>query len=121
MNGTEKGIKEVAEIIKSKSSGDLLKANKIVKSSEVFQFLRKFSKSKSIKHLLTTKNIKNSDNKKQNEHDMLQANQANLKGSSSYANNIKQVISLNSTIHERYQKLQKISLHHIFNKGIVKL
>lgn len=63
------------------------------------------------------KEIKNSEDKILNEHDM-QASQANqLKCSYSYVNNIKQVININSSIHDRYQKLQKISLHRILNKG----
>lgn len=78
------------------------------KVSVLCSFTRKISKSE---------NLKTSAHNKQNEHDMLQANQANLKCSSNYANNIKQVISINSSLHERYHKLQKISLHHILTKG----
>lgn len=70
-----------------------------------------------LRNLPNSENFKTSAHNKLNEHDMLQANQANLKCSSSYANNIKQVISINSSLHERYQKLQKISLHHILAKG----
>lgn len=80
-------------------------------------YLRKFPRSKLIKRWLSAKKTKDSANQKLNEHDMLQANQANLKCSTSYASNVKQVININSSFHERYHKLQKLSLHHILSKG----
>lgn len=80
-------------------------------------YLRKFPRSKILKRWLCAKKNKDSANQKLNEHDMLQANQANLKCSTSYASNVKQVININSSFHERYHKLQKLSLHHILSKG----
>lgn len=101
------------EIIKKVTSESL---KTIVNNpSGLYSLLGSLSKAETLKHW--SNEIQNSAHKKLNEHDMLQANQANLKCSSSYANNIKQVININSTIHERYHKLQKISLHHILTKG----
>lgn len=115
MNETEKRIEEV---IKKVNCGKTEDSKTIInKASSVYALLQKYPKSKNIKQLFNVKKVKNSAHKKLNEHDMLQANQANLRCSTSYANNIKQVININSTIHERYQKLQKISLHHILSKG----
>lgn len=108
----------------------------MIESEKRFEETKKVNCEKSLEHLKTIienpsglrsilKNFplsedlkKNSSNKKLRHYDMqLQANQANLKCSSSYVNNIKQAISINSSIHERYHKLQKISLHHILSKG----
>lgn len=71
MNGTEKGFKKVN--CQSRSNAN------VVKPHDVYKFLRKFSKSKNIRQLLYARRIKNSAHKKLNDHDMLQANQANLK------------------------------------------
>lgn len=102
--------KRLEEIIKKVNCEKSFEQRDIIvdKSSALCSFTQNFPKSE---------NLKTSANNKLNEHDMLQqANQANLK-CSSYANNIKQVISINSSLHERYHKLQKISLHHILTKG----
>lgn len=104
----ENGIR-IEEIIKKVNCEQLQTINNLsIKPSELCSILQQFPKANS---------LKNSAQNKLNEHDdMLQANQANLK-CSSYANNIKQVISINSSFHERYHKLQKLSLHHILTKG----
>lgn len=80
-------------------------------------YQRDFYEAEPVEHLFQVHSFKNSASTKQNEHDMLQASQADLKRSSNYTNNIKQVINLNSSIQERYHKLQSLSLHHILNKG----
>jgi hypothetical protein len=106
MNESEKGFEEVNKKVDRENL------------SKTFAFrpsgIESHQNAKNFKRWVCDRNIKNSDPRK-HEHDMLQANQAHLK--SSYADNIKQVISINSTIHERYQKLQKISLQHILSKG----
>lgn len=113
MNETEKRIEKIIE--KANSEND--PTNLAVKSSKLRTFFRSLSKPKNIKHWVYIRKIKNCSEKKLNEHDMLQANQANLKCSNGYTNNLKQVININSSIHERYRKLQKLSLQHILNKG----
>ena len=106
MIGSEKRLEEIIKKVNCEKGFE--QKNKIVnKLSALCTFTRNFPNSA---------NLKTTANNKLNEHDMLQANQANLK-SSSYSNNIKQVISINSSLHERYYKLQKISLHHILTKG----
>lgn len=102
--------KRIEGIIKKVNYEQIQTINNLsIKPSGLCSILHQVPKSES---------LKNSAHKKLNEHDdMLQANQANLKCSSSYTNNIKQVISINSSFHERYHKLQKLSLHHILTKG----
>lgn len=90
---------------------------KTVDNKSYENYLRKFPRTRILKQWLNAKKTKDSANQKLNEHDMLQANQANLKCSTGYANNVKQVININSSFHERYHKLQKLSLHHILSKG----
>lgn len=102
----------IKKVITESTSEDLSKIVK--KTKEHFSLLRKFPKSEKL-NFQRSEGIKNSAQKKLNEHDMLQANQANLKCSPNYASNIKQVI--NSTLQVRYQKLQNISLHQILSKG----
>lgn len=109
MNETDKGLKEVIKKENFEATSRNSKASSKA-SFEVYKFLSKFRKSNSIKHWYKT-------HKKQNDHDMLQANQASLKCSTSYVNNFKQVININSTIRERYQSLHKLSIHHILTKG----
>lgn len=104
---SEKRLEEIIKKVNCEISFEQ-KSLIVDKSPVLCSFTRNFPKSE---------NLKTSAHNKLNEHDMLQANQANLKCSSSYANNFKQVININSTLHERYHKLQKISLHHILTKG----
>lgn len=111
---SEKVIGEIIKKVHCENSPEVLKTI-VDKTSELYSLLHKLPNSESLKHW--SDETKNRAHKKQNDHDMLQANQSNLKCSSSYASNIKQVININSTLHERYHKLQKISLHHILSKG----
>lgn len=111
---SEKSIEEIIKKVNCESGSEILKTL-VNNSSGLCTLLAQLPHSDNLK--LLSEEIKNNAHKKLNDHDMLQANQANLKCSSSYANNIKQVININSSIHERYHKLQKISLHHILTKG----
>lgn len=116
MNENEKTSQETNKTVNCESESVKTIVNKT--SSKLYEnYIRKFPRSRILKQWLNAKKIKNSVNQKLNEHDMLQANQANLKCSTSYANNVKQVININSSFHERYHKLQKLSLHHILSKG----
>lgn len=110
MNETEISVEKITKKVNCESYSK----NFEVKSAD---FNTYFPKPKNISDLVCIRKIKTSAHKQQNEDDMLQANQANLKCSTGYANNLKQVININSSIHERYRKLQKISLHHLLNKG----
>lgn len=115
MNGTEKVFEEIIKQVKSDYNHKSESNNSIKALLERLPRPSSSSLSSEKSDSLYAKQINNSANKRQNEHDMLQANQANLKAS--YANSIKQVININSTLQERYQKLQKLSLHHILAKG----
>lgn len=116
MNENEKTSQENNKTVNCESEATKTIVNKA--SLKLYEnYIRKFPRSRILKQWLSAKKIKNSANQKLNEHDMLQANQANLKCSTSYANNGKQVININSNFHERYHKLQKLSLHHILSKG----
>lgn len=114
MNENEKTSQETNKTVNCASESVKTVVNRSSKSYE--NYSRKFPRSRILKQWLFAKKTKNSANQKLNEHDMLQANQANLKCSTSYAN-VKQVININSSFHERYHKLQKLSLHHILSKG----
>lgn len=107
-----KTSRKVGEKIDCESDSEYLKPYTVPLQKNFFDPRR-------TEHLYQVQSPKNSDFTKQNDHDMLQASQADLKRSNNYTNNIKQVINLNSSIQERYQKLQNISLHHILNKGNV--
>lgn len=111
---SEKAIEEITKKINSANSSELLKTI-VDKTTGLYSLLQKLPNSEGLQYW--SDEIQNSAHQKLNEHDMLQANQANLKCSSSYASNIKQVINTNPTLYERYHKLQKISLHHILSKG----
>lgn len=107
-------FEEIIKKVNCENSSEVLKT--LADKGELLSLISRLPSSEKLK--AWSDEIKNSErNKKQNEHDMLQANQANLKCSTSYPSNIKQVINLNSTLHERYHKLQKLSLHHILSKG----
>lgn len=107
-------FEEIIKKVNCENSSEVLKT--LADKGELLTLISRLPSSEKLK--AWSDEIQNSErNKKQNEHDMLQANQANLKCSTSYSSNIKQVINLNSTLHERYHKLQKLSLHHILSKG----
>lgn len=116
MNENGKTSQETNKTVNSESESVKTVDNKSSQKSYE-NYPTKFPRTRILKQWLNDKKTKDSANQKLNEHDMLQANQANLKCSTSYANNVKQVININSSFHERYHKLQKLSLHHILSKG----
>lgn len=64
-----------------------------------------------------THEISSSEYREINEHDMLQANRSDLRVNENYQNNYPKVVQYNSTLQDRYHKLQSLSLQQILNRG----